>query len=250
MKQLCLFILILGISATVLWAENRTPTIGIEGGLVQNFGSQYLGYAANPRSIQINNTGNTPLSIQSIDVPNGESAFVLINPPMPMNIPAGGSNLFWMVFMPTHLGTESDSLFICSDDPINPSLKVRLTGTGIYVPPAAVQNIQINTVGEDITLTWDAVTTTIFGLPLNPDRYVVLFSQQSAGEQYWTLAVTTQLTYTHLGVVTFAPSMFYRVKAVVFYRNEDAIRLDRLVESKAQFSEREIDKLLDSFLRP
>ena len=226
------------------------PVISINGGLVQDFGNQYLGYATAPRAINIMNTGTANLIVQSIEVPNPESPFVLINPPMPMVIPAGNSVDFWMIFHPAALGSVSDSLFICSNDPQNPSLRVRMRGTGIYVPPAEVQNLSINMVENNAVLNWDEVNTTIFGLPLVPDRYVVFFSEESNADHYWQLANTSGLSYTHQGVGEFCASMFYRVIAVVFYRPEDAQRLDDLINNQSLISVKEATELFESFLLP
>lgn len=252
MKTLACIIL-LAVATFLLAVDNlplNSPVIGINGGLVQDFGSQYLGYASSPRSIQIQNTGNATLIVQSLDVPNAGSPFALINPPMPLYIPSGGTSDFWMIFLPTRLGSVSDSLIIVSNDPANQSLKLRLTGVGTYVPPAAVQNLAVNISGEDAILSWDPVSTTIFGLPIVPDRYVVLFCQTSGTEHFWQLANTAGLSYTHLGVATYCPSMFYRVKAVMLYRDEDSLRLDSLINSKALLTQKEVDELFTGFLLP
>ncbi len=245
-----LFLHILGCLTAMNFHDRNAPVIAINGGLLQDCGNQYLGYASAPHSIQIQNNGSANLIVQSIEIPNQSSPFILVNPPMPMTISVGETSEFCMIFIPFRIGSITDSLLITSNDPITPILRVRLKGFGIYVPPAPVQNLSITIEDEDAVISWDPVTTTIFGLPITPDRYIILFSEQSGTEHFWQLANTDTLSYRHIGVAYYCPTMFYRVKAIVFYRNEDRLLLDELISLKRRLSDLELSELFESMLIP
>ena len=76
--------------------------------------------------------------------------------------------------------------------------------------------------GGDATISWDAVTQTVHGIPVTIDFYVINYEDDPAtipGE-YLHLAITTDLSYIHTGVVWFAPHMFYQVIAIRDYEGQ------------------------------
>ncbi|MDD4309558.1 MAG: choice-of-anchor D domain-containing protein [Candidatus Cloacimonetes bacterium] len=224
-------------------AKTPYPEITITDGLIQDFGSQYVGIPCNPQTIQIVNTGTALLVIHNIMILEDPSAYTVAAPSKPISIPAGGSRQFTVTFTPLLLGTNVDYMYIQSNDPITPFVELTLTGVGLFAPPSAVQNLQISLQQQDIQLSWDPVTTNIVGQALTPDRYLVLYSQDTTGNHYWTLAVTPQLLWTHSGAVTYAPSRFYQVKAVMFNRPEDALLLQSLEASGRSLTNSEVEML-------
>ena len=254
MKRL-IFLCLIGILGTVYLfagdsAKTPYPEISIGGGLSQNFGSQYLGISSNPQTIQIFNNGTALLVVHNIMILEDPSAFVASAPPKPISVPAGGSSQFTVTFTPLVLGANVDYMYIQSNDPLAPFLEVTLTGTGLFAPPAAVQNLQISLQQQDIHLSWDPVTTNIVGQPLTPDRYIVLYSQDTTGNHYWTLAVTQQPLWTHSGAVTYAPARFYQVKAVMFSRPGDVMLVERLEACGRSLSDSEVEALFGVTLQP
>jgi len=90
-----------------------------------------------------------------------------------------------------------------------------------YVPPAAPEGVTVNIVNEvDALIAWQEVTQNIYGSPLNPDGYIVLYNETpyETDQYYYYLAMTTGLSYTHQNVARFRDQMYYRVIAFKDYR--------------------------------
>jgi hypothetical protein len=66
--------------------------------------------------------------------------------------------------------------------------------------------------GDFFCLGKDRITQSVGGCAVNVTRYLVFFSQVQEGP-YWFHGFTSDTTYTHGGVVTYAPAMFYNVIA-------------------------------------
>lgn len=92
-----------------------------------------------------------------------------------------------------------------------------------------VQNGEI--IDTDAVISWSEVNTNILGDPLIPDRYVVLFSEDNNPEHFWYLTSTVDPEYTHYEVVLFSTAMFYKVKAVKFYREEQLRRFESMLQN-------------------
>ena len=89
-----------------------------------------------------------------------------------------------------------------------------------YVPPDTVDGIVVDvTNGVDAVLSWQPVTQTIYGTPIVPDGYIVLYSEFSApdNDAFFFHGATADTTYTHHNVCTFRDQMFYRVVAYIDY---------------------------------
>ncbi len=91
-----------------------------------------------------------------------------------------------------------------------------------YVPPAAPTNVQVNIIYPDAIITWTAVDTTIFGDPITPDGYIILYNETPYEEEqfYYFLDYTFDLTYTHTFVAQHREQMFYKVVAYVDFGSE------------------------------
>lgn len=153
-------------------------------------------------------------------------------------------------FAPQQVGAVSDTLVIANNSANQPLLKVRLTGTGEYVPLAVPQNVLVTMNGYDAVISWDAVTQNLHGQPVTPDFYVVLYSEwpyDQADHFYYYLTSTTGLSALHYNVGLFSQYMFYKVKAVKFYRDGlSPAELDAWMEANLRpgMSEAELSQLL------
>lgn len=116
-------------------------------------------------------------------------------------------------FTPGADGTYNDVLRIQTDavNGVNGLVEFALAGTQISTPSAP--EVVLTTQGEDAVLYWSAVDTSVGGSEVEVERYLVFYAPSSNGPFYyhgWTAATT----YTHLGVVTYAPAQFYQIVAV------------------------------------
>ena len=91
-----------------------------------------------------------------------------------------------------------------------------------YIPPAEPQNVQVNIIYPDAIISWSAVDTTIFGDPITPDGYIVLYNETAYEDEqfYYFLDFTTDLTYTHTYVAQHRNQMFYKVVAFIDYSRQ------------------------------
>lgn len=93
-----------------------------------------------------------------------------------------------------------------------------------YVPPAPPEFVNVDVSNNiDAVITWAAVDTTIYGTPITPDGYIVLYNETAYEDSlhcYYFLAATDNATttYTHLRVAEFRDLMFYQVVAYKDYR--------------------------------
>ncbi len=102
-----------------------------------------------------------------------------------------------------------------------------------YVPPAQPQNLVIDVSdGQNAVLSWQPVTTTIYGTPLTPDCYIIRYSgmPQSDDVPYFFLGISSDSTFTHPNVVEFSDFMFYQVAAWVDHEDRLAELLEVLRE--------------------
>ena len=103
-----------------------------------------------------------------------------------------------------------------------------------YVPPAAPQNVNmVITNSIDALITWDPVNQTIYGTPIVPDGYIVLYNETPYEDEqfYYFLGRSYTTNYTHHDVAEFRGQMYYRVKAYKYYTRGELELLDTLVQS-------------------
>ena len=104
-----------------------------------------------------------------------------------------------------------------------------------YVPPAIPDGVTADTSnGVDAVISWQPVTLTIYGTPITPDGYIVLYNESPyEGDQfYYFLGRSFTTTYTHQDVTEFRSQMFYRVVAYKNYRSEGFAQLELQTKSK------------------
>lgn len=102
-----------------------------------------------------------------------------------------------------------------------------------YVPPQAPQGVQIDiSGGVDAVVTWNPVTQNIYGNPITPDVYFVMFSETPEDDHapFYFLGSTPDTTFTHPTVVQYRQNMFYDVIAWVDHDG----RMPRVMETLAQ----------------
>lgn len=110
-----------------------------------NFPTTEVGQVSDTSTVIISNVGADTLIVSNITPP--DTPFILINPPaVPLSIPPSGTVTFRAYFVPRDSGTFTDSVFISSNDPSNPTVAVRMNATGFIVYPA-VRGVMYATTG-------------------------------------------------------------------------------------------------------
>jgi hypothetical protein len=165
-------------------------------------------------AVTFQNQGNDILVFYDITTsdPVFKVGFTIIGDDIP---PGETSDTCWVTFYPTENGLYIDSLFVgCNAfNAPNDTFMVCLQGEGGLIPDT-VRNLTIETDYPNAILNWDPVTTTIYGSPITVDYYLISFVEDYE-YPFNFLAYTPDTTYTHLGVVQFASSMFYFMEAYV-----------------------------------
>jgi PKD repeat protein len=213
----------------------KTPRIELFSASTLGYGTVYLGDSSAPQAIQLKNIGTAPLNIASVSYYLTSGQFALAGTTLPIVIPVNGTATLNVVFTPSTNGAVSDSLFIHSDASNLPVMAIKLTGTGEYVPPAMVEGVEVDIEGDDAIISWQPVTETIYGTPIVPDGYIVLYIEspyEHDDHLYYFLNFVTGTSYNHTYVAQFRTQMFYRVVAVKFYREGEGDALAALNSSK------------------
>ena|GEM_PF-6024939 len=208
----------------------QTPRIELLSPASLNFGVVYLGDVSPAQSIEVKNVGTAALHIDSVSFHLPNSQFALTDTELPITVPVDGSALLKVVFIPVVSAAVGDSIFIHSDASNIPDLAVRLNAVGEYVPPAAVEGLAVSIEGDDAQLIWEPVTETIYGTPIEPDGYIVLYNETPYEDEhfYYFLAYVPESNHVHSNVALFREHMFYRIVAVKFYRGEEVAWLRSL----------------------
>jgi len=195
----------------------RVPEISIAHTGAMDFGNVYLGASSVPQTLWIRNSGTAPLHINNLSNFLAGSPFTVTGSPVPADIAIGDSLSISLAFTPAVAGSVADSLYIHSDAANCPVYAIALRGTGEYVPPKPPAGVTCTADGNNMVLTWEPVTETIYDVPFTPDYYLVFYngSADPDGEFYFHGA-TPGLAYTHYLVGLHAQHMFYRVRA---YKN-------------------------------
>ena len=109
-------------------------------------------------------------------------------------------------------------------------------------PPAAPSDVQIETIGDDATLSWAVVDTTLTGYPASIDLYLVYYSEiPDQDSLFFFHGFTSETTYTHYGVVKFSDHMFYQVSSYV----EDLKLLYSFIAEHPKFIRRELEAFIE-----
>ncbi len=165
--------------------------------------------------------GNAPLSNVSIVTLSGP----FTGGPQPwIPVNAGDSGIVKLYFLPVGQGSYSGTVALISNAIHADTLRITLSGTAHYVP-AAPGGLSIIHSGENANLSWAEVDTSLNGVQITVDRYLIYFRDNGTGPWYFLdfTAGASSTTYVHHGVVSYSPAMFYRVTAVVNTSGSDRI---------------------------
>ena len=155
------------------------------------------------------------------------------NVPIALGIADTGS---WAWPMPDTLGSNYRIRIGGTDSFGNSSLKSSAgTFTITYVPPASPQGVTVDISNAvDAVITWQPVTQTIYGSPIVPDGYILLYNETAYEDgdhlYYYLWDVTSGTAFTHGGVARRRAQMYYRVVA---YKDIDGRMSDILAAAKA-----------------
>jgi hypothetical protein len=229
-----------------------TPLLAYTPDSSTQFGTVYLGDTSAACPVILHSVGTNVVNITGISWQNDSGMFIIDPSTWTETINPGDSLRLSVTFVPTRVGTFSDTLVITSNANNYPVIRLFFSGTGQYVPPAIPQNLLIQTVGHDARLSWDPVSTTIYGTPITPDVYVVEYSENAGGPFYYLNFVGNAVTtFTHTGVLLYGNSgnpanhMFYRVKAVKSYRSNITEQLSHF-HTSGQLTWDEVSKSLET----
>jgi hypothetical protein len=137
--------------------------------------------------------------------------------------------------MPDTLGTNYRVRIAATDTFGNSSLKSSAgTFTITYVPPETPDGASVDISNAvDAVITWDPVNETIYGSPIEPDGYIVLYNESPYEHDehyyYYLWDVTDGTSFTHSGVARRRDQMYYRVVA---YKDIDGRMARILAEAK------------------
>ncbi|MCX7834436.1 MAG: hypothetical protein N2450_00005, partial [bacterium] len=129
-------------------------------------------------------------------------------------VPPNYSTLITLYFEPTTEGTFSGTVALISNALNADTLRFQLTGRAQWQPQVP-RNLQITLQGWNANLTWNRVDSTTNGIPITVTGYLVFYSELASGPWYFHghTSGANATSYTHFGVVRFAPQMYYRVRA-------------------------------------
>ncbi|MDD4223392.1 MAG: SBBP repeat-containing protein [Candidatus Cloacimonetes bacterium] len=183
------------------------------------FGIVYLEEQSPWQAVTLANTGNVDLTLGDPTFFQQTTQFEWQWQQRDVILSPGSEATLLVRFVPQAVGPVTDVLHVANNSTNLPVVEVQLSATGEYVPPAIPENVAIAMAGDNAVITWDAVTQNTHSQPITPDGYLVFYNGSSDAENglYYFLAVTPELTHTHVRVGEFASNMFYRVKAYKYY---------------------------------
>jgi Abnormal spindle-like microcephaly-assoc'd, ASPM-SPD-2-Hydin len=105
-----------------------------------DFGTVTIGGSAS-RTTTVQNAGTGPLNVTGISLGSRTSMEYSWSPAAPFSVAAGQSVTLTVTYQPIDASTDTGSIVIASNDPVNPSVNVSLTGTG---SPPVVGGVDID----------------------------------------------------------------------------------------------------------
>lgn len=218
-----------------------SPRPVLETPISLTFGNSYLGYYIDNQDLWLKNIGTTTLTVDSLFFSLNNSPFSVLSSTTPYTIIPGDSLQIQLRFTPQVIGSVTDSLCIYNDSDNLPLATIRVNGTGVVIPPKPPQNLQIVLNGNDVYLSWELVSETIFDTPISPDYYFIYNANKPEGE-FVLNGLTHNTSYIHPYIALGANRMFYRVTAVKFYREDiSPAELDSYLKKNITTGMRESD---------
>ena len=181
-----------------------------------SFGSVPVGGDSLVEEVFLKNIGSAPLTINSTYFYQENSQFSIYETEFPIVLAVDDSVSITVSFSPTVNGTVNDTLYIHSNAQNTPTIIIDLSGTGVYAPPSRVTEVNLSIESEDVIISWDPVIETIYGTPIDPDYYIVLYSDCPDEDisSYQLLANTTSFFVRHPDILLSHRYLFYRIIAV------------------------------------
>ena len=98
-----------------------------------DFGNVPVGTASPPLAITISNTGNSTLHLKSFNLAGFDSADFMTMDPVkaPLTLNPNSMLPFHVVLTPSHMGAEMATVSLTTDDPMQPTAVITLTGMGV-----------------------------------------------------------------------------------------------------------------------
>jgi hypothetical protein len=196
--------------------------------------------------LRLRNFGSEPLSVYAIQ-PVANSPFG-ISPlcPSPLTLLPGQVSdcVLQLSFEPRSEGTYLDTLWIQTDaiNTTNGYVQIPLRGVQTRTPASPRITIQASS-GGDAELSWNRISESINGCPINVTGYLVFYSPSAAGPFYYH-GYTRDASYLHTRVMHYNFGMYYQVMATT----DPAVVLDMLLPppSKAATTQAQVISILQS----
>ena len=214
------------------------------------FGIVYLSDVSGDSLVVIQNVGTDTVIVSGLCFIDSTGVFNysyanLGNPILPTEL----DTIFVNFEPPIYSGAMNyrDTLLIGNNSENKPELKIPLYGIGEYVPPAPPTGVQISIDSVNAVITWNPVDTTIYGTPITPDGYIVLYNETpyEDDQYFYYLDFTPDTTYTHTYVAQYRDQMYYKVVAVKNYRCDLVDILANISKDRNNITWFEIKTLLD-----
>ncbi|MBI9030463.1 hypothetical protein JEZ13_00465 [bacterium] len=179
------------------------------------------------KDIFIINSGNYALDIFSLE--NTNSHFSL-DANIPNQVLPGDSLAINVAIPTTEIGNFSTQLTVNNNSVNDSEFLINVNAQCVVYPPEDPENVNIQVVNGTAYISWDAVTSDQLGNGINPDTYIVYYSEipDASDDYYFYLNNTTELSLIHNQVGLFSNDMYYRVVAYIDTNNI----LDRTLLSK------------------
>lgn len=223
------------------------PQIELVSSESMNFGNIYSSTSSEWLPIEFRSTG-LGLTVLDVYLKHNSACFQIDQSSLGDLNEFGSIGSILVMFSPESPGAYVDTLRIVSNAINLPIIEIRLSGNAVYVPPQPPNNLNVVITDSDVLLSWQAVNHDVLGHPITPDGYVILYNEiPNDDEHFWYLGFTESTSYTHHYVNIYRDSMFYKVLAVNYYRNEMLNRLKDLNESKVKYQWKQVKVILSDF---
>jgi len=193
------------------------------------FETRYIEYDPVVMNLILQNYDFQDLQITALLFQDDETVF-RTDALLPITVTPFDTCMVQITFDPLEVGNYRDTLYVyCNQDTI-PAAAISLKGRCEHIPPNAVDNLSLSIVGTDANLTWDEVTTDMYGNPFDVDGYLVLYNETVGNnpEHYVFLWETGNLFFTHPDVTLYSPRQFYQVVAYKLYDGRSRAQLRAL----------------------
>jgi hypothetical protein len=193
--------------AVTLTGTGTIPVAGISPASL-TFANQAVSTTSSGQTITLSNTGLASLTITSVSSAGTNAGDFLKTNACGATLVPGAKCAISVSFRPTDIGTRTAALSIASNDPVNPTLSVALSGTGIApsTPPSAPSSL---------TTTLSGVNAFVLRWTDNSNNETGFYVERSTNNSTWTRIATlaaNSTTYTDSGLAR-RTTYWYRVQA-------------------------------------